>query len=80
MNPAVDELYDVVEAIHRDFLNMFQPPVLHMGGDEVNFNCWNSSSIISSWLEEEGRGHQEEGQYSQPYCSGAISVSALFQT
>ena len=68
MNPAVDELYDVVEAIHRDFLNMFQPPVLHMGGDEVNFNCWNSSSIISSWLEEEGRGHQEEGSQSMTWC------------
>lgn len=29
----------------------FQPDIFHMGGDEVNLNCWNSSVAITSWMQ-----------------------------
>lgn len=29
----------------------FQPDIFHMGGDEVNLNCWNSSTAITSWMQ-----------------------------
>lgn len=29
----------------------FQPDLFHMGGDEVNINCWNSSAVIRNWMQ-----------------------------
>jgi len=60
LNPAAPGMYDVLETIHTEFLSLFQPSVLHMGGDEVHFGCWNSSDMIVSWLEERGHGREEE--------------------
>ncbi|CAB4069998.1 HEXA_B [Lepeophtheirus salmonis] len=28
--------------------------VFHMGGDEINLNCWNATTEISNWLENQG--------------------------
>merc|ERR1711915_649748 len=35
LNPAAPGMYDVLETIHMEFLSMFSPSILHMGGDEV---------------------------------------------
>lgn len=29
----------------------FQSDLFHMGGDEVNINCWNSSAVITNWMQ-----------------------------
>lgn len=34
-------------------INQFQPDIFHMGGDEVNFNCWNSTDSITKWMKEQ---------------------------
>ena len=60
LNPAAPGMFDVLETIHKEFLGLFKPSVLHMGGDEVHFGCWNSSAMIVQWLEERGRGRMEE--------------------
>lgn len=33
-------------------LRDFQPDLFHMGGDEVNLNCWKSSLVITKWMQE----------------------------
>ena len=53
-------MYDVLQMIHKDILEMFQPSTLHMGGDEVHFGCWNSSDSVVEWLESQGKGRNEE--------------------
>lgn len=35
-------------------LNDFKPDMFHMGGDEVNMNCWNSSMEIQEWMRKKG--------------------------
>lgn len=42
-------------------ITQFQPDIFHMGGDEVNFNCWNSTDSIVEWMAtEKGWGRSEE--------------------
>jgi len=60
LNPAVDELYDVLENIYRDWLELFKPTTFHVGGDEVHLGCWNSTQSILAWLQAEGKGDKEE--------------------
>jgi hexosaminidase len=55
LDPSQDRVYDVLEDIYRDMFDMFDsPPFFHMGGDEVNFNCWNSSEALQERMLEQG--------------------------
>lgn len=45
--------------IYKDMFDQFQPDIFHMGGDEVNFNCWNSTSSIVEWMSKKGWGRTE---------------------
>ena len=60
LNPVKPALYDVLGNIFTDMLNMFGVKQFHLGGDEIHVGCWNSSAEIVSWLEEQGRGREEE--------------------
>ncbi|XP_031835278.2 beta-hexosaminidase 1 isoform X1 [Nomia melanderi] len=51
LNPTSEKVYEILEGIYRDMIQDFQPDIFHMGGDEVNLNCWNSSSAITSWMQ-----------------------------
>lgn len=53
------ELYDVIEDIYKDMFHQFKPDIFHMGGDEVNFNCWNKTQSIVDWMAAKGWGRTE---------------------
>jgi len=50
LNPLHEGMYNVLGDIYKDFLDVFQTDLFHMGGDEVNFNCWNSTQEIVDWM------------------------------
>jgi hexosaminidase len=61
LNPSINELYDVLEDIYRDFIDMFGTlEFFHMGGDEVNLNCWNTSTELRNWMYRQGWDIQEQ--------------------
>lgn len=60
LNPAVQELYPLLETMYSDWLEAFSPAMFHIGQDEIHFGCWNSTESIVKWLEQEGKGRQEE--------------------
>lgn len=43
-------------------LEQFKPDIFHMGGDEINFNCWNSTESIKEWMKDNKWG-LEEGDF-----------------
>ncbi|XP_053973490.1 chitooligosaccharidolytic beta-N-acetylglucosaminidase isoform X1 [Hylaeus volcanicus] len=51
LNPTNEKVYEILEGIYKDMIEDFQPDIFHMGGDEVNINCWNSSSAITNWMQ-----------------------------
>lgn len=54
LNPTKDQLYDVLESVYEDMIDMFeQPDLFHMGGDEVKPSCWNVSSELQNWMVKE---------------------------
>jgi len=61
LNPAIPELYPFLETMYGDWLDAFNSPsTFHIGQDEVHFGCWNSTPSIIDWLEDQGKGTQEE--------------------
>lgn len=60
LDPTKDKLYDVLEGIYGDMIELFKPDIFHMGGDEVNFDCWNSTKNIVDWMQQQGWGRTEE--------------------
>ncbi|XP_078038276.1 beta-hexosaminidase 1 [Augochlora pura] len=51
LNPSSEVMYDVLAGIYKDMVEDFQPDIFHMGGDEVNLNCWKSSPVITEWMQ-----------------------------
>ncbi|CAK9803038.1 Chitooligosaccharidolytic beta-N-acetylglucosaminidase [Anthophora quadrimaculata] len=51
LNPTNEKIYELLEGIYKDMLEDFQPDLFHMGGDEVNLNCWRSSPVITNWMQ-----------------------------
>lgn len=60
LNPASEGMYDVLEKIYTELISMFGDTQFHMGGDEIHVGCWNSSQDIAAWLDQRGRGKNEE--------------------
>ncbi|XP_060536294.1 chitooligosaccharidolytic beta-N-acetylglucosaminidase [Cylas formicarius] len=55
-DPTKPALYDAIEDIYRDMFEQFRPDMFHMGGDEVNFNCWNRTDSVVEWMTSKGWG------------------------
>ena len=39
----------------KEWLEMFDTDVLHMGGDEVNFDCWRSEKEFKDYMEKNNK-------------------------
>ncbi|KAK2576761.1 hypothetical protein KPH14_005406 [Odynerus spinipes] len=63
LNPTSDKVYEILEGIYKEMLDDFHPDIFHMGGDEVNVNCWNSSDIIKNWMLAKGWDLSESSFY-----------------
>ena len=51
LNIVNDKMYDVLSEIYKEFMDLFDTDLFHMGGDEVNMNCYNTSTEIRTHLE-----------------------------
>ena len=60
LNPAEEGMFDVLETVFGDMMEVFSPDTFHMGGDEIHIGCWRSSERITDWLEDQDRGTTDE--------------------
>ncbi|GLG93839.1 Chitooligosaccharidolytic beta-N-acetylglucosaminidase [Gryllus bimaculatus] len=59
LNPVNPAVYDVLLDVYRDLLDALPADEqLHLGGDEVFIPCWNSSSEVLQWLQQNDRGRE----------------------
>lgn len=60
LNPINPHVYTTLAKLYQDFFELFDTDMFHMGGDEVNLNCWNSTKEIKSELTRQGKTGTEE--------------------
>ena len=60
LNPANENIYEVLGKLYEDFMELFDTDMFHMGGDEVNLNCWNTTQEIKEHLSTKGKTGTEE--------------------
>ncbi|XP_021948017.1 chitooligosaccharidolytic beta-N-acetylglucosaminidase isoform X1 [Folsomia candida] len=51
LNPLNNNMYNILGELFRDFLDVFDKDVFHMGGDEISFKCWLKYPHIIEWME-----------------------------
>jgi len=60
INPVNENVYEVLDKLYQDFFELFETDMFHMGGDEVNMNCWNTTTEIKEYLRKQGKSGTEE--------------------
>jgi hexosaminidase len=51
LNPLLEETYDVVLSLLDEIFELFPSKFVHLGGDEVDDECWLSDPKIRDWKE-----------------------------
>lgn len=51
INPIHDETYKTMEIFLKEAVDVFNDKYIHLGGDEVSFDCWASNPDILSYME-----------------------------
>ncbi|XP_047334038.1 beta-hexosaminidase 1 [Impatiens glandulifera] len=55
--------FDLISGILADLRKIFPFELFHLGGDEVNTDCWNSTPHIKQWLEDHNMTSKDAYQY-----------------
>ncbi|XP_037080175.1 chitooligosaccharidolytic beta-N-acetylglucosaminidase-like [Pollicipes pollicipes] len=63
MNIINENMYKVLEKIYADFNDMFDPDIFHVGGDEINLNCWKSTPEIAAYVKDHGGDPTDDHEY-----------------
>jgi hexosaminidase len=54
IDPTQPASYTFIEALFREVATVFPDAYMHIGGDEVSFDCWASNPAINSWMAANG--------------------------
>jgi hexosaminidase len=60
LNPANENMYEVLGKIYQDMLEIFDNELFHMGGDEVKLDCWLENEEITEYLKKQGKNNTAE--------------------
>ncbi|EDV20849.1 uncharacterized protein TRIADDRAFT_60782 [Trichoplax adhaerens] len=60
INPILNSTYTILEDFFREIKKRFPDQYVHLGGDEVNFSCWQSNPDIQNFMTQHGFGDHYE--------------------
>lgn len=50
LDPSNERTFAVIETLMRELTSIAPDTLYHVGGDEVNTDCWNSTAHIRQWM------------------------------
>ena len=53
LSPATNATFSLIEDVLSDLSAVVLDNVMHLGGDEVQYACWNNSAAIRAWIEQQ---------------------------
>nr|CAH8863604.1 unnamed protein product [Trichobilharzia regenti] len=56
INPSDDETFTALSNIFNEILGVFPDTLLHFGGSEVTFDCWQSNPTIQEFMQTQSFG------------------------
>lgn len=60
MNPINDDVYVFLKDLFAEVAEVFPDKYIHLGGDEVGFECWQSNSNITEYMQENNIANYEK--------------------
>lgn len=73
LNPTVDELYPVLHDVLAEFKSVFPDEYIHLGNDEVYYECWKSNPNITEWMQ--ANNMTEYSQLQAYYTSRLLKIA-----
>ncbi|XP_074649889.1 beta-hexosaminidase subunit beta-like [Tubulanus polymorphus] len=56
VDPSKNSTYTFLAALIKEVFKVFPDKYIHLGGDEVSFNCWLSNSDVMKFVKDHGWG------------------------
>jgi len=60
LNPLSERTYEVVDLLLSEMAGLFPEDYFHLGGDEVDGDCWLEDPVIRKWAEGKGVTWKEQ--------------------
>ncbi|XP_055277833.1 beta-hexosaminidase subunit beta-like isoform X1 [Moschus berezovskii] len=54
INPILDSTYSFLSKLFKEISTVFPDEFIHLGGDEVNFDCWKSNPAVLHFMKNKG--------------------------
>jgi hexosaminidase len=53
-NVADPKVYDFIENVLKEIISLFPGPIIHIGGDEVNYEVWKTNEAVNTLMKSKG--------------------------
>jgi len=63
LNPALNFTWELINGLIREASNIFYDHFIHLGGDEVDTDCWSETPSIVTWMNENNYTNMQALQY-----------------